>query len=69
MIGYRINACKLHRTALIDQNVDPYIFFFNELPKHQAFEARKDAPIYVTEIISCLVLSKVTEFDRDAASS
>jgi hypothetical protein len=59
----------LHRTTLIYQYVYPYVFFFNELPKHQAFESSEDAPINVSEIISCLVFPKVTEFDRSAAPS
>jgi len=58
---------ELHRTALIDQYVDPHVLFLDELTKHQAFEPREDAPIDVTEIISHLVLSKVAEFDGDAA--
>jgi len=65
----RDRLTELHRTTLIDQYIYPYIFFFNELPKHQALEPREDAPINMTEVISCLVFSKVTEFDRSATPS
>src|SRR5213078_5304667 len=59
---------KAHRAALVDQDFDSYVFFFDKLAKHKPLEPRKDAPIHVTEIITCLVLSEVSELDRRAST-
>src|SRR4030095_2557848 len=54
---------EVHRSALVEQDVDSNVFFFDKLPEHQPFEAREDAPIDVPEVIAGFVLSEVSEFD------
>src|SRR5205814_6199505 len=57
---------EAHRPALVDQDIDRHIFFFDKLAQHQPVEPRKDAPIDVAEVIAGLVLSEVSELDRRA---